>query len=259
MIAVVLLVIFALIGTAIGILYIVRTTPTIICKPKETDYIAMIMAGTSTEINKHDINYNKILSTYSLDVPVKENRVMFSIGNTLDLSDVNVLTYFDTDKIFYSPAIFSKEWTTHMINSGIYFPKLTGDLFVSCGYYKKHLPNSSIDIICFNSSDKIEDQLTQLKYDLTECVKNKKNVYILIRDSTKIWGKIEDKYKSVISGVLTTSDQNKVVSLGNWKTLKGPSHIWTIPQIYSKNKISYIKVGIPLLNTMSLAQTDVNH
>lgn len=250
---VILIIILLLIGCAIGILYLVKVQPDTQCISKETDYIAMIMYGMNSSKILVNKKYSQLLSNYVRNVPVKENRLLFYIGDLLQLNGNDILNYFNIDKIFYGVTIFSKEWALQLINTGVYIPNSIDDIFMICGYYKKHLPNSLIDIICFNSEQFINEQLIQLKTDLNESNKNKRNVYMLIWNYKNIWNKIDDKYKSNISGIFT-STQTKVVSLGNWSSKLGDSHIWNIP-----NDVSYIEISFPLLKSILIAQTDVKY
>ena len=144
------------------------------------------------------------------------------------------------------------------------------------------MPNSTIDIICFNSilypivagkkgcnKCKCQDkQIEQLKKDLDN-LPPERTVYILthypidsdaVEHKRFIWDKIGTKYKKVISGIFTAHTHEPLSSLNNWISKSGPSYTWNIPSIYwrdSDDVSSYIKVDFPLNTPLILSQMDV--
>lgn len=223
-----------------------------------------------------------------------EKTIMYKIFD----KDQGLLKYFEPENIFYTvgnhgaktdEAFWKKDgvsevWAQSLIDNGIY--ELTGtdadDIFMECGYYKKHLPNSTIDIICFNSilysivdghtgcnncvcQDK---QIARLISDL-DSLSEGRTVYILSHypiDSEDavykrfIWDKIDKKYQDRISGIFTAHTHTKLTSLNQWESKNGVAHTWNIPSIYWRDNddvSSYIKVMFPVNTPIVLAQQDV--
>lgn len=221
-----------------------------------------------------------------------ENTIMYKVFD----KDQGLLKYFNPENIFFAignhgaktnEAFWQKDnvseaWAQSLVNNGIYKPSGPEDIFWQCGYYKKHLPNSTIDIICFNSilytivdghngcqnCECQEKQINQLKSDLDN-LPSDRSVYILTHypiDSDTamvknfIWDKIGTKYQKVINGIFTAHTHEPLASLNQWQSNDGISHTWNIPSIYWRDTddiASYIKVEFPLNTPLVLSQTDV--
>jgi hypothetical protein len=189
-----------------------------------------------------------------------------------------------TDEAFWQKDGVSEAWAQSLVDNGIYTPTGPDDIFWECGYYKKHLPNSTIDIICFNSilysivdghdgcnnCECQDKQISRLIYDLKSLPEGR-TVYILTHypiDSDDvvykrfIWDKITTKYQKVIDGIFTGHTHTPLTSLDTWESKKGTAHAWNVPSIYWRDTddvSSYIKVVFPLNKPIVIGQTDVKH
>lgn len=260
----------------------------------------------------------------------KEQRLLFFTGDTFshDLKDSQLtadveykvmsktfnaknglLSYFNPENIFYTVGNHggltdqafwqeddvSEAWAQSLIDNNI-IPTDQIEFFKDTGYYKKHIPNSTIYVICFNSmlysglskhqgctgndcNLKQQRQIDQLKKDL-DSLQPENTAYILSHypidsaDTSKvsltnfIWSKIGYNYQSRVSGIFTAHTHDPLTSLNNWKTTKGDNaYTWNIPSIYwswnpaniyqNKKVSSYISITFPLNNPLVMAETDV--
>lgn len=269
---------------------------------------------------------NSAVRNFATQVPTKSDRLFFYTGDTfshkLD-NDIlnsqiestimnNIFThlkqYFDTDKIFYvmgnhngriDKGFFKDDpisiaWAQSLIDHQIFIPKSEDelDLFMNCGYYRKHIPNTTIDVICLNSTvfsnissqygcdscPCIQEQLDQLNKDLEDIYNSNKFVYILAHypiDTDKkynfpgnisnwFWTKVDSKYQSIVRGILTGHTHQQLNNVHTWDSGEYKAHTWNIPSIYwsTSNVIpgkvsSYIKAPFPLNIPLELAETDV--
>lgn len=298
-----LVVILLFIALAVFIQYLVRskskTIPTALLsvamitsdwnlEPSSTN--ATIKCGGNTPIGL----IKSALEDFSKDI-IKEQRLFFYTGDKTSPTktvmskmfdkDQGLLKYFDPANIFFAVGgeFWQKEkvselWTQSLVDNGIYTPVGVTDIFWQCGYYKKHLPNSTIDIICFNSimysivdghkgCDNCEcqdKQITQLKKDLDNLSPNR-TVYILthypidsdgVAYNRFIWDKIGVKYQNIVSGIFTSYTRTPLASLNQWKSKAGISNTWNIPSIFVDDTSSYIRVEFPLNTPLVLSQTD---
>lgn len=235
----------------------------------------------------HDLDNNE------LNVGI-EKTIMYKVFD----KDQGLLKYFEPENIFYAVGNHgaktdeafweqdkvSEAWAKSIVDNGIYTPIGSDDIFWECGYYKKHLPNSTIDIICFNSilysivdghngcsnCDCQDKQISRLINDLESLPKGR-TVYILTHypiDSESdnvvykrfIWDKIGTKYQNVIDGIFTAHTHTPLTSLNMWQSKKGIAHTWNVPSIYWRDTddiSSYIKCVFPLNEPIILGQTDV--
>jgi hypothetical protein len=247
------------------------------------------------------------LEDFSKDV-LKEQRLFFFTGDIfshdlgVDIPNVSIektimykvfdnneglLKYFNPENIFFvvgnhgektnegfrQKDIVSESWTQSLVDNGVYVPTGPGDIFWECGYYKKHLPNSAIDIICFNSimysvvdghNGCQDKQIARLKADLDNLPAGR-TVYIITHypDDTDgksfLWDKIGIKYQKVVSGIFTGYTHTPLTSLNQWKSEKGIAHTWNVPSIYWRDMdvSSYVKVNFQLNDPLVLSQEDV--
>ena len=286
-----LILIVAIIGLSLFIQYLVKSTDSYSStNTSSLDYMAMIISDYKTGNKDNRINLlHSAVDNYSREVK-KDQRLLFFIGDNFSYNfkdydnifnnEKGLLYYFNPENIFYTIANYdsiNKELTKILVNKNIYLPTNINDIFWDIGYYKKHIPNSTIYIICFNSmlysgytggifNIKQQKQINQLIKDL-DSLQPENTVYILTNDpvfsgkSTQnfILSKIDDKYKNKISGIFTShknnnNNNNDLNSTNYWDSSKGKAYEWNIPSIYDS---SYISVKFPLNNPLIMATTDV--
>ncbi len=265
--------------------------PVIDCKKMGED-------GVPIEILKSALN------NYSKQVPNKNNRILFYCGNTLhklsDYKNINtvlvlLLRYFDADKIFYVPGdlrthramwqpdTLSKAWSNALLNNKIV--KLDTEntqYFKLCGYYRKPIPNSNIDVIVVNTMlysglskfagcnrcycQKLQKKL--LKKDLDNIKENNKKVYILSHypltipyttdRKTTFWSLfgIDKKiYGPYIWGIFTAHLHLPMDKLETWNN----GYMWNVPPLIPINNFSsYIKAEIIVSSPIFLTSTNIN-
>jgi hypothetical protein len=240
-----LIVVVFFIILAITIQYLVRTN--IINDPTTLSNVAMITS---------DLKSIQELEDFSKDVE-KEQRLFFYMGENINTINFKyLLKYFYPINIFF---ITNKISTNILVENDIYKPSGPDDIFWKCGYYKKHLQNSTIDIICFNYScqncDCENKQINQLKSDLDNLQPGRK-VYILLyfpkySYNNSLFDKISVKYKNVISGIFTSDKNIPLTSLNQWESEYGLANTWNIPN-------NNIKVKFPINTPLVLSETDLN-
>lgn len=263
-----LIVICTLIGMALYIQYLVKSNNLDI-NQNSLNYIAMITSDLSQNYDKDNNSINILqlaLDNFVKDIK-KEQRLLFFIDDTYSsINEKNLLYYFNPENIFYTIGNNSvnKELIQSLVSNNIYIPKGPSDIFWDIGYYKKHIPNSTIHIICFNSSlytgfsydlynEKQQKQINQLKKDL-DSLQEENTVYILTHNPIDfIFNKLDNKYKNCISGIFISNKNNNLTSMNAWDSYKGKSYMWNIPMS------SYISVQFPLNTPLIMSETDVDN
>jgi hypothetical protein len=222
-----IIVIFLLVFMAIFIQYIVSSTE--LNDPTKLLPVAMITSSDTTKLS---------FETFSKNVNINR-RLLFCINDVANSDELN--KYVKPENIFISTR---KNMNT-LVDNNIYKPSGPDDIFWVNGYYKKHLPNSTIDVICFDYDISV---MKHLIHDL-ENLLNGRTVYI-VSNNFRL-DKLDDKYLSVISGIFTTTSIGNFTTLHQWKNKIGVSNMWNIPL----NMI--IEVDFTFNKPLLLSQTDV--
>jgi hypothetical protein len=221
-------------------------------------YTAMITSRISS-IDNECYNLYSAIVNFTNQVPNKHERLFFHTGDiissTLDTNKIltDLITYFDVDKIFYQ-IDFSKG-DKNLLNKILYYkifvPKRKEELqlFMECGYYKKHIPNTTMYVILF--SDLSDNCIYQINQDLENIYNSKQFVYIIC-NSNLFWEKVNPKYKSIVRGILSGYGYDKLNNLDTWDIGEYKAHTWNIPPISS-----YIKIPLPLNEPLELSKSDV--
>ena len=160
-----LIVICTIIGIALYIQYLVKSNNLDI-NQNSLNYIVMITSDLSQNYDKDNI-LQSALDNFVKDIK-KEQRLLFFIDdNYYSNKEKNLLDYFNSENIFYTIGNNSvnKEFIQSIVSNNIYTPKGLSDIFWDTGYYKKHIPNSTIHIICFNSGLSNEKQINQFSVE----------------------------------------------------------------------------------------------
>lgn len=226
-------------------------------------YTAMIISENqhinqfSDDLHHIDI-FNSALTHFTQNVPIKSERLFFYIGDTHKyLTDLNS---FKSENIFYTIKNVNNNWSQYILYNKIFVPttEYEYELFMRCGYYKKQIKHTNIEVISISNCKNDCECYKQLNNDLQQIQKTRKYAYILTHSVITI-----PKYENVVRCILTTDTKlhnNQLYNINQWNggnTWNIPSIHWSQNHILNKIVSSYISVIFPVNNPLELSEKDV--